>query len=101
MRFHAVGSGGRLTSQERRIVRPAAAGVSSREIASQLFLSPHTVEYHLCRAYPEAWGHLAPRTLQGRSGASPTWSGGARRRRHLERRNSPRLFFPLSCPGRG
>ncbi|WP_370879813.1 response regulator transcription factor [Streptosporangium brasiliense] len=42
-----------LTSQERRIVRPAAAGVSNREIASQLFISPRTVEYHLYKAYPK------------------------------------------------
>ncbi|MFD8533936.1 LuxR C-terminal-related transcriptional regulator [Streptosporangium canum] len=42
-----------LTPQERRIIRLAAAGVSNREIAAQLFLSPRTVEYHLYRAYPK------------------------------------------------
>ncbi|MEU7895888.1 LuxR C-terminal-related transcriptional regulator [Nonomuraea sp. NPDC049152] len=44
---------GGLTPQERRIIRLAAAGVSNREIAAQLFLSPRTVEYHLYRAYPK------------------------------------------------
>ncbi|MER5419344.1 helix-turn-helix transcriptional regulator [Streptosporangium roseum] len=44
---------GGLTPQERRIIRLAAAGVSNREIAAQLFLSTRTVEYHLYRAYPK------------------------------------------------
>ncbi|WP_019632976.1 helix-turn-helix transcriptional regulator [Actinomadura atramentaria] len=43
----------RLTPQERQVVRLAAAGTSSREIAAQLFLSPRTVEYHLYKAYPK------------------------------------------------
>ncbi|MEU6036156.1 AAA family ATPase [Actinomadura sp. NPDC047616] len=43
----------RLTPQERQVVRLAADGVSSREIAAQLFLSPRTVEYHLYKAYPK------------------------------------------------
>ncbi|MFB4317556.1 LuxR C-terminal-related transcriptional regulator [Actinomadura sp. 21ATH] len=43
----------RLTPQERQVVRLAAGGNSSREIAAQLFLSPRTVEYHLYKAYPK------------------------------------------------
>ncbi|SEG74080.1 regulatory protein, luxR family [Thermomonospora echinospora] len=43
----------RLTPQERQVVRLAAEGISSREIAAQLFLSPRTVEYHLYKAYPK------------------------------------------------
>ncbi|MFE6616233.1 ATP-binding protein [Amycolatopsis sp. NPDC057786] len=43
----------RLTSQELQVVRLAADGSTSREIAAQLFLSPRTVEHHLYRAYPK------------------------------------------------
>ncbi|MFJ8744408.1 AAA family ATPase [Embleya sp. NPDC127516] len=43
----------RLTPQELHIVRLAAEGVSNRDIASRLFLSPRTVEYHLYKAYPK------------------------------------------------
>ncbi|RSS81013.1 AAA family ATPase [Streptomyces sp. WAC06614] len=44
---------GRLTPQEREVVRLAAAGHSNREIATQLFLSPRTVGHHLYRAFPK------------------------------------------------
>ncbi|MGW5260692.1 LuxR C-terminal-related transcriptional regulator [Microbispora sp. NPDC004025] len=44
---------GRLTPQEREVVRLAAAGISNREIAAQLFLSPRTVGHHLYRAFPK------------------------------------------------
>jgi DNA-binding CsgD family transcriptional regulator len=43
----------RLTPQERQVVQLAAAGLSNRDIAAQLFLSPRTVSHHLYRAYPK------------------------------------------------
>lgn len=43
----------RLTPQERQVVRLAAAGLSNRQIAARLFLSPRTVGHHLYKAYPK------------------------------------------------
>lgn len=44
---------GRLTPQEVQVVRLAVTGLSNRDIAAKLFLSPRTVAYHLSRAYPK------------------------------------------------
>ncbi|KAB8195307.1 AAA family ATPase [Nonomuraea phyllanthi] len=40
-----------LTTQERQVARLASRGVSNRDIAAQLFLSPRTVGNHLYRAF--------------------------------------------------
>ncbi|MEW1865403.1 AAA family ATPase [Streptomyces sp. NPDC088194] len=42
-----------LTPQEGQIVRLAAHGLSNKDIAARLFLSPRTVGYHLYKAYPK------------------------------------------------
>ncbi|GGU91143.1 transcriptional regulator [Actinomadura cremea] len=42
-----------LTPQELRIADLVADGLSSRQIAARLFLSPRTVEYHLYKIYPK------------------------------------------------
>ncbi len=42
-----------LTPQEQQIARLAAAGLSNRDIAERMFLSPRTVSTHLYRIYPK------------------------------------------------
>lgn len=42
-----------LTPQELQIVRLVSEGMSNRQVAEQLFLSPRTVEYHLYKVYPK------------------------------------------------
>ena len=38
---------GRLTPQELQVARFVAQGLSNREVAAQLFLSPRTIDFHL------------------------------------------------------
>ena len=40
-----------LTAQEQRVAQLVASGLSNREAAAQLYLSPKTVEYHLAHAF--------------------------------------------------
>ena len=42
-----------LTPQQRQIVRLASYGLTNRQIADRLFLSPRTVSSHLYRSYPK------------------------------------------------
>ncbi|MFJ1700516.1 helix-turn-helix transcriptional regulator [Streptomyces sp. NPDC087532] len=42
-----------LTAQERRIAELAAQGLTNRDIAARLYLSPRTVGYHLHKIFPK------------------------------------------------
>ena len=42
---------GELTESERRVAELAASGLTNRDVAAQLFISPKTVEANLSRAY--------------------------------------------------
>jgi DNA-binding CsgD family transcriptional regulator len=40
-----------LTAQEVRVARAVAQGATNREVATQMYLSPKTIEFHLGRVY--------------------------------------------------
>jgi DNA-binding CsgD family transcriptional regulator len=49
--------GGDLSETEQRVARLAAAGLTNREVAAQLFMSPKTVEANLARVYAKLGIH--------------------------------------------
>jgi DNA-binding NarL/FixJ family response regulator len=44
------GYGSKLSPREQEVAQLAGAGLSNREIATTLYLSPRTVEHHVARA---------------------------------------------------
>jgi DNA-binding CsgD family transcriptional regulator len=40
-----------LTKTERKVAEQVASGLTNRQVASQLFVSPHTVGFHLRQIY--------------------------------------------------
>ena len=43
-----------LTPQERQVAKFVASGLSNRDVAAQLFLSPRTIDFHLRNVFAKA-----------------------------------------------
>ena len=94
---HGTGSPS-LTPQELQIVRLVSEGLSNRQVAEQMFLSPRTVEYHLYKVYPKLG--IGSRTELIRRRAS-SWPGRPPADQRSDRAVDPLQYRPqwiYRCP---
>lgn len=72
-----------LTAQEVRVAEAVARGLTNREVAAELFLSPKTIDFHLGRVYRKLGIHsraeLATLVAEGRLEVEPESSPAADR----------------------
>ena len=73
VRKQPIGTGDHLTAQEAQIAGLAASGLTNAEIGAQLFISTHTVEWHLRKVFVKL-GIKSRRQLRTRSRSAHTRS---------------------------
>jgi DNA-binding CsgD family transcriptional regulator len=71
LRKRTVETPGKLTAQEAHIARLAEEGLTSREIAAALYLSPRTVEWHLGKIFTKLGVSTRRQLRRSRSAGSP------------------------------
>lgn len=77
VRARETGRASALTPQESQIATLAAGGMTNPKIGAELFISPHTVEWHLRKVYTKL-GISSRRALRGALASAPAAdTGGA------------------------